>query len=101
LAHDVRPATESLGAQGCHECHGRSAPIYFGKVGASETGDTAQMFELRGESETLTRLWAISYEWRDPFKVFIFSALGVLAATLLVYGFGGLAALLRWLGRRA
>jgi hypothetical protein len=32
LAHDVRPASLSLGAAGCEECHDSEAPVFFGNV---------------------------------------------------------------------
>jgi len=98
LAHDVRPATESLGAAGCHECHGREGAIFFGQVTAGQGAGPVRMLELRGESPRLTELWAISYAFRPVFKVFMFSALALLAAVLLRYGLAGLSGLLRWLG---
>ena len=35
IAHDVRPAVQSLGIHGCGDCHSQSSPIYFGKVATS------------------------------------------------------------------
>lgn len=32
IAHDVRPAAQSLGAQRCEDCHSPDAPFFFGKV---------------------------------------------------------------------
>ncbi len=32
LAHDVRPASLSLGAAGCEDCHDSEAPIFFGNI---------------------------------------------------------------------
>jgi hypothetical protein len=32
IAHDVRPATQALGAKGCQDCHSTEAAIFFGKV---------------------------------------------------------------------
>ena len=32
LAHDVRPASLSLGALGCDDCHDPTSPIFFGNV---------------------------------------------------------------------
>jgi hypothetical protein len=34
IAHDVRPANQSLGVRGCNDCHSENAPIYFGNVAA-------------------------------------------------------------------
>jgi len=32
IAHDVRPAAQSLGAGACEDCHSPEAPFFFGKV---------------------------------------------------------------------
>ncbi len=32
IAHDVRPASQSLGIRGCEDCHAKDAPFFFGKV---------------------------------------------------------------------
>ncbi|HJP35459.1 MAG TPA: hypothetical protein QF901_05665 [Gammaproteobacteria bacterium] len=34
LAHDVRPAAQSLGAKSCTDCHAKDAPFFFGEVRA-------------------------------------------------------------------
>ena len=32
IAHDVRPAAQSLGVRGCEDCHSTDSPFFFGKV---------------------------------------------------------------------
>jgi hypothetical protein len=32
IAHDVRPAAQSLGVRGCEDCHSPDAPFFYGKV---------------------------------------------------------------------
>lgn len=32
LGHDVRPASQALGARGCQDCHSSDAAIFFGNV---------------------------------------------------------------------
>ena len=32
IAHDVRPAAQSLGARKCEDCHSTGSPFFFGKV---------------------------------------------------------------------
>jgi hypothetical protein len=32
IAHDVRPAAQSLGSRTCQDCHSIDAPFFFGKV---------------------------------------------------------------------
>jgi hypothetical protein len=54
MAHDVRPATQSLGAKSCTECHAKGTPFYFGHVrafGPLKTDSVAvtPVRELHGE----------------------------------------------------
>jgi nitrate/TMAO reductase-like tetraheme cytochrome c subunit len=51
LAHDVRPASQALGAATCTDCHAKDAPFYFGEVTATgplqtKLGATAKMKDL-------------------------------------------------------
>ncbi len=32
IAHDVRPAAQSLGVRRCEDCHSTGSPFFFGKV---------------------------------------------------------------------
>jgi hypothetical protein len=32
IGHDVRPASQALGANGCQDCHSKSSPVFFGLV---------------------------------------------------------------------
>ena len=32
IGHDVRPASQALGAKGCQDCHSEKAAIFFGNV---------------------------------------------------------------------
>lgn len=105
LAHDVRPAAQSLGVRGCNDCHASDAPIYFGELaGPWDQADALPvrtMAELRGESKTLTGAWSLSFAGRTAFKIFIFGAGFILALVMLHYGNRGLAALLKKLAGRS
>lgn len=32
IGHDVRPASQALGANGCQDCHSNTSPVFFGEV---------------------------------------------------------------------
>jgi len=32
IGHDVRPASQALGANGCEDCHSTKSPVFFGEV---------------------------------------------------------------------
>ena len=100
IGHDVRPARRSLGAAGCTDCHARAAPFYFGTTAAQaiargQSPAAELMFELRGDDAALVHAWASSFALRPTFKGVGFACTAILGAVLLIYGFTGLAALLR------
>jgi hypothetical protein len=101
FAHDVRPASQSLGIRGCTDCHASQGAIYFGEVTpvgaiAAGNGVTRTMTQLRGESTALAEAWVGSFMGRSLFKVLIFVCGSVVAAVLLAAGVRGLST---WLVR--
>lgn len=75
IAHDVRPASQSLGINGCADCHSTAAPIYFGRVwpeGAAPGGAPTDelMWHVRGDDDRLASVWGVMFGWRPPFKIF-------------------------------
>jgi mono/diheme cytochrome c family protein len=85
LAHDVRPASQSLGARGCQDCHSPGAPFFQGSVAvdsplASERAVPWKMYRFEKNLDIayntrLARLWV----FRSWLK-----AGGMLAAALLL-----------------
>ncbi|MCC5827972.1 MAG: hypothetical protein JJU36_00865 [Phycisphaeraceae bacterium] len=95
LAHDVRPAAQSLGVRGCTDCHATDAPFYFGMVSTSfGQGDPArpikQMYELHTQQPVLARAWAMAFATRPAFQVFLFACTLVTLLVLVRYGLSGL-----------
>jgi len=106
VAHNVRPAAQSLGVGGCTDCHDFDAPIAFGEVKVPSPaeigrGVTMAMYEFQGRDPLELKAWAMSYLFRPIFKVVGFATAGVIAAVLVLYVLLGLAALLRWAGTKA
>jgi len=106
LAHDVRPAAQSLGSGGCTDCHAADAAFSFGTV-APETGTQTErapagfMYELQGQSPALLRAWAWSFGFRVAFQVVGFGCVAVLGVVLVAYGGPGLVCVIRSCGKRA
>lgn len=86
LAHDVRPAAQSLGVRGCTDCHGAQGAIYFGQVATqidmTQTADLS-MLALRGDRVLLNRVWAALYPLRPAMKWFGWLCLAVVLYALL------------------
>jgi hypothetical protein len=91
LAHDVRPAAQSLGVRGCTDCHSTEGAIYFATVAAigpinPQHALSKTNVELRGDSAAMQQLWALGFQGRTLMKTIIFICAAVLAAVLLAYG---------------
>ncbi len=92
IAHDVRPAQQSLGVRGCNDCHASDAPFYFGKIetASAVTSTFLSMTDFQGTAKIFPWSFAMSFLFRPWLKFIIIAASVVLAATLLVYGLQGL-----------
>jgi hypothetical protein len=91
IAHDVRPAAQSLGARRCEDCHSTKQPFFFGEVEvdtpiASEEGSVKTMIEFQALRPVYTKLFAFSFVFRPLFKVVSFGSFAILGMVLLLYG---------------
>ncbi len=84
IAHDVRPASASLGARGCQECHDGAAPIFVGQVAVDSpiAGGRAQSWEMSrfqpGLDAAHVASFARTFRYRTWMKVAVVSATGLL-----------------------
>lgn len=102
IAHDVRPAAQSLGARRCEECHSTDAPFFFAEVEvdtpiASEKGVVKKMIEFQELRPVYTKLFAFSFIFRPFLKVVALCSSAILAAVLILYVFQGLVRILNLL----
>ena len=95
IAHDVRPASQALGARSCQDCHSTEAAIFFGNVAVdsplvSERAASWKMnsFEKKLDIVYTTRL-AQSWVYRSWLKAAGLIAAGVLL--LFVFGYAVMA----------
>ena len=99
LAHDVRPAQQSLGSRGCVECHSNGAPIFDGTTDSAAvlTGASIArpMHALRGDSMGALRTFAVTYPMRPILILSGYLSAGVLLLVLIAYGSRGVAAIAR------
>ena len=90
IAHDVRPATQALGAKGCQDCHSPDAAIFFGNVAVDSpiaverTSWKMNRFETNLDPAYQARL-AQSWKYRGWLKAIGFTAAGLLFLFLLAY----------------
>jgi hypothetical protein len=105
IAHDVRPAAQSLGARQCQDCHSMDAPFLFADVEvdtplASEKGAVKKMIEFQGLNPAYTKLFAFSFIFRPYLKVITICSSAILAAVLLLYAAKALAFIIRILAEK-
>lgn len=99
IAHDVRPAAQSLGVRSCQDCHTGDSNFFFGKVLVDSplTGNpktTVDMITFQGLKTTQVKTFAFSFWFRPWFKVATLCSTGVLIAVILAYALRGLARIL-------
>jgi len=104
LAHDVRPARQSLGVGGCFDCHQTGAPIFEARVTAispvlDDQLKTYAMYELAAFDKFKLDAWNQSFQGRTAFKWLGFASMTIVSLVLLWYAMRGLAGLAS-LGRK-
>lgn len=103
LAHEVRPASQSLGAKGCRECHRKDSAFLFAKVEAqgpllTQAGWVQRMVDLEEVSGRLHRLIGLSFALREWVGAFMLGLCGLVAVVLALYLFKAADRVTRWMG---
>lgn len=99
LAHDVRPALQSLGVKGCDDCHSTDSNFYFGKVPIQTPLQMVRvgrqsMTDYLDQNKVAAWVFSFSFFFRPGLKyVILFSSL-ITLAILILYGFRGLSAII-------
>jgi hypothetical protein len=96
LAHQVRPARQALGWNGCTDCHSLSSDFFFARVGGrgplltEKTASSAAVAFMK-VGNPYHRLFGLSYVGRPYFKIVLAIAaflIGALLLTALVQAVG-------------
>lgn len=99
IAHNVRPAQQSLGVKGCTDCHTRDAAFVFGKVPVdtpfvSRRGSFEEMINFQQLDPEYMKSFASSFVFRPLLKGAGFVLAFVLGMILLLYGLRALGTIL-------
>ncbi len=105
IAHNVRPAGQSLGVGKCTVCHSTDSPFLFGKVAVdSPVAAVSKLTKAQYQFENLPhgRTWAfaMSFVFRPWFKVVAIGSMGLIGIVLLCYGLRALGAVARVLAEQ-
>ncbi|MCB9058555.1 MAG: hypothetical protein H6627_08315 [Calditrichae bacterium] len=99
IAHDVRPASQALGMNGCADCHSLSSPFYFADIRKDTALKQAglqplSMTDLMGQNYLESRLFSFSFLFRPWLKYLMFVCSFILIAVIIIYGFKGFSRIL-------
>jgi hypothetical protein len=105
FAHAVRPASQSLGAKSCNDCHSLDAPFQFGKIRINTALDlqeplTRSMLGFQMDDVLYPRLFALSFLVRPWLKLFLSACLVVLLIIISVFVLKGADRLLKIVGSK-
>ncbi len=102
IAHNVRPAAQSLGVRRCEDCHSTDGPFFFGEVEidsplAAEQVAAKKMVEFQGIAPFYAWAFAFSFVFRPWLKVVALGSCGLIGVVLLLYGLKALACVVKTL----
>ena len=108
IAHNVRPAAQSLGANGrCADCHDNKSPFIFGQVGvdspiAPEGGRSAtrEMVEFEELDRGYFQMFAFTFLFRPWLKVVVIISCALLGMGLLLFALKGLDNVVKAAGKK-
>ena len=107
IAHDVRPAAQSLGSNGrCADCHDKNAPFIFGEVevdtplNPADT-QTVAMNQFGGLDRNYYQMFAFTFLFRPWLKGVVIFAAVLLGLVLLLFVLKGLDVVVRAAGNKA
>jgi hypothetical protein len=97
IAHDVRPATQSLGVSSCKDCHTTDSGFFFGKVLADSAvisdQEMVEMVVFEDLNKLYTKAFAFSFVFRPWLKAAALCSCALIAFVLLFYGLRALGCL--------
>jgi len=98
IAHDVRPAVQSLGINGCTDCHSPTSNFAFGNIKIDSplksAKEKASMIVFLDQNIVYQNMFTSTFYLRPFFKYLLVISLILLTAILLIYGFKGLGRIL-------
>jgi hypothetical protein len=102
IAHNVRPAAQSLGIRSCRDCHATDAPFFFGAVAvdspiAAVRDLSKEMIDFQDINRSYARAFTFSFIFHPFLKVVALCSSVILAAVLILYVFQCLARILNLL----
>jgi hypothetical protein len=95
LAHDVRPARQSLGVRGCDDCHTTNSPFYYSTINMDSplnlyNASMVKMIDFQDTNQVGSWIFSFSFLFRPWLKVIIIISLLIIIGIVVLYTFKGL-----------
>jgi hypothetical protein len=89
IGHDVRPASQALGANGCQDCHSKASPVFFGHVAVDSPLDQGGVWKMNRFQTRIDSAYQanLAYSWR--FRSWLKAIVSGAAIVLLLLLLGG------------
>ncbi len=105
IAHNVRPAAQSLGVGKCTVCHSTGSAFFFGKVAVDSpiknvSNATKIQYQFQEVPHGRTWAFAASFVFRPWFKVVAIGSSALIGIVLLLYGLRALGSVARVLAEQ-
>ena len=106
IAHDVRPAAQSLGSNGrCADCHDKDSPFIFGQVEVDTPikpaeKQTVAMTKFGELDRSYFQMFAFTFLFRPWLKVVVIISSILLGMVLLLYALKGLDTVIKAAGKK-
>jgi hypothetical protein len=89
LGHRVRPAQQSMGINGCTDCHSESSGFFFSKIKGSgplktDTFDIRSAHSFMNLDKPYQKLFGLSFRVRPLLKVVLFMVAVIVGSMLLI-----------------
>lgn len=102
IAHNVRPATQSLGVRSCKDCHSTEQAFMFGNVEVdspviSQKDHVKKMADFQDIDKTYAWAFAFSFVFRPMLKIVTLGSCAAIAAVLLLYALKVLTCVVKFL----
>jgi hypothetical protein len=93
VAHNVRPAQQSLGINGCDDCHSLNSNFYFGEVSAVSSFPRSDMkismVSFQGLNKYYESIFSLSFYFRPALKLLLIISLLVISIIFASYLLSG------------
>jgi len=104
IAHDVRPARQSLGVRGCNDCHSTNSPFFYSNINIDSplnlnNAAIVKMINFQNTNKIGSWIFSFSFLFRPWLKLIIIISLLIIVGIVILYAFKGLSVITLTVGK--